>query len=58
MAASSKILIFGKPDDSTKSLVEQLEQESEVIAKETLEEVLHELQDQEFSGVFLLNPNR
>ena len=57
MAASSKILIFGKPDDSTKSLIEQLDQKSEVIAKETLEEALHELQDQEFSGVFLLDPN-
>jgi CheY-like chemotaxis protein len=57
VAASSKILIFGKPDDSTKSLVERLQQESEVIARDTLEGVLHELQNNEFSGVFLLDPN-
>lgn len=54
MAASSKILIFGKPDDTTQPLVDRLKQEAEVIIPDALEDGLKHLQAEEFSGVFLL----
>jgi two-component system, sensor histidine kinase SagS len=57
VSESTKILLFGKEDEHTRPLVEQLRQRQGVEVADALQAGLQELQDSNVSGVFLLGKN-
>jgi PAS domain S-box-containing protein len=50
----ARIMVFGRLDDQTQPLIERLKERCHVEHPETLEAGLRKLQEQEFSGLFLL----
>lgn len=54
MSELARILVFGRVDGQSAALIDQLKQQYQVDHPETLEAVLQTLQEDEFSGIFLL----
>jgi CheY-like chemotaxis protein len=54
VSAATKILVFGELDEHTQPLVDQLRDRQDVVTADSLEDGLQLLQQDEFSGVFLL----
>ena len=54
LAAATRFLVFGEVDEQTRPLVDELRDRPDVVTADSLEEGLHELGQEEFSGVVLL----
>lgn len=53
MSETPRILIFGRDIDRSAPLIQRLEEKYEVVVPSNLESALHQMQDDDFSGVFL-----